>query len=129
MPAHGTIRLDKPTASARLIVQAVLKAFDSCVNPHLLVRGMNLTMTQLVDEKTALRQAAKPVQRDLFDSLEENVVQRQHEQQFFEKERKVQQAMLHIKKAFGKNAILKGVNFAEGATMRDRNSQIGGHKA
>lgn len=128
-PAHGTIRLDKPTASARLIVQAVLKAFDSCVNPHLLVRGMNLTMTQLVDEKTALRQAAKPVQRDLFDSLEENVAQRQHEQQFFEKERKVQQAMLHIKKAFGKNAILKGVNFAEGATMRDRNSQIGGHKA
>lgn len=128
-PAHGTIRLDMPTASARLIVQAVLKAFDSCVNPHLLVRGMNLTMAQLIDEETALRQASQPVQRDLFDSLEENVAQRQHEQHYLEKERKVQQTMLNIKKAFGKNAILKGVNFAEGATMRERNSQIGGHKA
>lgn len=128
-PVRGTVRLDDPTASARQIVQAVLKAFDACVNPHLLVRRMNLTMAQLVDEEVARRQATQSVQRDLFDDLEENVERRQHEQRLLEKERQVQQVMLNIKKAFGKNAILKGINFADGATMRERNSQIGGHKA
>lgn len=99
------------------------------VNSHLLVRRMNLTLAKLVDEETARRQASRPVQHDLFDALEENVAQRQREQQALEKERKIQQTMLNIKKTFGKNAILKGINFAEGATMRERNSQIGGHKA
>lgn len=128
-PAHATTHLDIPTASARLITQALLKAFDTCVNSHLLVRRMNLTLAKLVDEETARRQASRPVQHDLFDALEENVAQRQREQQALEKERKIQQTMLNIKKTFGKNAILKGINFAEGATMRERNSQIGGHKA
>lgn len=128
-PAHATTQLDIPTASARLITQALLKAFDTCVNSHLLVRRMNLTLAKLVDEDTARRQASRPAQHDLFDALEENVAQRQREQQALEKERKIQQTMLNIKKTFGKNAILKGINFAEGATMRERNSQIGGHKA
>lgn len=128
-PAHATTHLDIPTASARLITQALLKAFDTCVNSHLLVRRMNLTLAKLVDEETARRQASRPAQHDLFDALEENVAQRQREQQALEKERKIQQTMLNIKKTFGKNAILKGINFAEGATMRERNSQIGGHKA
>lgn len=87
-PAHATTQLDIPTASARLITQALLKAFDTCVNSHLLVRRMNLTLAKLVDEETARRQASRPAQHDLFDALEENVAQRQREQQALEKERK-----------------------------------------
>ena len=47
----------------------------------------------------------------------------------YQREKRRQQALLQIKRRFGKNAILKGMNFREGATAADRNKQIGGHKA
>ena len=60
-----------------------------------------------------------------FDSLNEQP----NDEAELERERHMQEAMLNIKKKYGKNAILKGMSFQEGATAKERNNQIGGHKA
>jgi len=127
-PAHGTARLERQTNSARLIREAVMEVFDRVVNPDLLIRRLNISTNHVVDESKARRDSG-PLQLDLFTDYEE--LERRHEEQQAElaKERKMQEAMLAIKKKFGKNAILKGTNFEEGATARERNQQIGGHKA
>ena len=79
--------------------------------------------------ETAVKQKETFEQLDLFTDYEALEKQRQKEKELLERERKMQQAMLDIKKKFGKNAILKGMNLQEGATAKDRNSRIGGHKA
>lgn len=126
--SHGTQNLDRQTSSARLIREATLALFDRIVNPDLLVRRLNITVNRVVREDQA-RNTAKPVEYNLFTDMEQ-VVQEQHEEnKTLNRERAMQETLLSLKKKFGKNAILKGLNFAEGATAKDRNSQIGGHKA
>ncbi len=126
--AHGTANLEGPTSSARLISEAVMELFDRIVNPDLLVRRINLTTNHVVDEETAAKNPA-PVQYDLFTDYEALEREQREEKEKLAKERKVQTAILNIKKQFGKNAILKGLNYEEGATAKERNQQIGGHKA
>ena len=112
------------------MAEAVMRAFDEAVNPHLLVRRMNLTANHVVTEQYASSKArSRVVQLDLFTDYEQLERERAAERERLERERRVQQTMLNIKKTFGKNAILKGLNFADGATTIERNSQIGGHKA
>ena len=126
--AHGTANLDRHTSSARLIADAVMELFDRITDPGLLVRRINLTANNITDEDTASRNPV-PVQYDLFTDYEAVEKKNAEEKERLDKERKMQTAILKIKKQFGKNAILKGLNFEEGATARDRNGQIGGHKA
>lgn len=126
--AHGSIGLGRYTASGRLFTEAVLQLFDRVVQPELLVRRLYLTANHVVDVHTAMRRT-EPVQLDLFDDPTETSVRMQEEQERLDKEYRIQQALLSIKKKFGKNAVLRGLNFAEGATGRERNCQIGGHKA
>lgn len=126
--AHGTANLDRHTSSARLIADAVMELFDRITDPGLLVRRINLTANNVTDEDTASRNPV-PVQYDLFTDYEAVEKKNAEEKERLDKERKMQTAILKIKKQFGKNAILKGLNFEEGATARDRNGQIGGHKA
>lgn len=126
--AHGTANLDRPTSSARLISDAVMELFDRITNPDLLVRRINLTANHVTDEDTASRNPV-PVQYDLFTDYEAVERKNAEEKEKLDKERKIQTAILKIKKQFGKNAILKGLNFEEGATAKERNKQIGGHKA
>ena len=126
--AHGTANLESPTSSARLISEAVMELFDRIVNPNLLVRRINLTTNHVVDEDTAAKTPA-PVQYDLFTDYEALEREQREEKERLAKERKIQTAILNIKKQFGKSAILKGLNYEEGATARERNEQIGGHKA
>ena len=126
--AHGTARLDSPTSSSRLILEQVSKLFDRIVNPDLLIRYLNISVGHVVDEKLVSTQA-EAQQLDLFTDYEAEEQKRQEENATLEKERRLQEAQLAIKRRFGKNAILKGLNFEEGATARDRNKQIGGHKA
>ena len=126
--AHGTARLDSPTSSSRLILEQVSKLFDRIVNPDLLIRYLNISVGHVVDEKLVSTQA-EAQQLDLFTDYEAEERKRQEENATLEKERRLQEAQLAIKRRFGKNAILKGLNFEEGATARDRNKQIGGHKA
>lgn len=126
--AHGTANLDRPTSSARLISDAVMDLFDRITDPDLLVRRINLTANHVTDEDTASRNPI-PVQYDLFTDYEAVEKKNAEEKEKLDKERKMQTAILKIKKQFGKNAILKGLNFEEGATAKERNKQIGGHKA
>lgn len=115
--AHGTANLPHLNSSTALITEAVMDLFDRIAHPALLVRRINLTAVHI----TARENAATFRQMDLFsEPVDEDALEREHRRQ---------QAVVSIRKKYGKNAILKGMNFEEGATTRDRNSQIGGHKA
>jgi len=127
--AHGTFNFEKPTSSSRLIMDGATELFDRCVNPDLLIRRLNLTTNHVVSEASASAQDSAPQQLDLFTDYEALAKQRQEEQTKLDKERRIQKTQLKIKKRFGKNAILRGLNFEEGATAKERNEQIGGHKA
>ncbi len=127
--AHGTFNFERPTSSSRLIMDGATELFDRCVNPDLLIRRLNLTTNHVVSEASVSAQDCVPQQLDLFTDYEALEKQRQAEQAKLDKERRMQEAQLKIKKRFGKNAILRGLNFEEGATAKERNKQIGGHKA
>ena len=126
--AHGTVNLDRQTSSARRIIDAVMELYDRIVNPNLLVRRITIGANHVVEE-SSVSVAAVPEQLDLFTDYVALEQERRLEEAELEKEKHIQQAVLSIKKKYGKNAILKGMNLQEGATARDRNSQIGGHKA
>lgn len=127
-PAHGNANLSRPTSSTRLIMEATMELFDRIVDPQLLVRRINVGANRVVPEDSVPKHAGFE-QLDLFTDYEALERQREQEEAELQKERKVQEAMLDIKKKFGKNAILKGMNLEEGATTLDRNRMIGGHKA
>ncbi len=125
--AHGSENIGRQTSSTRLITEAVLSLYDRIVDPHLLVRRMNLTTNHVVYEDTVSHQQ-QPTQLDLFTDYEAIQAKEQREQEELDKERRMQEVQLAIKQRFGKNAILKGMNFQEGATAIERNAQIGGHR-
>lgn len=126
--AHGTANLDMPTSSMRMMTEAVVELYKRIVDPVLLVRRLNLSVNHVVDE-TLVSQMQGPQQLDLFADHEALEKQKEEEEAALKKERSIQEARLKIKRRFGKNAILKGLNFEEGATAKSRNAQIGGHKA
>ena len=99
------------------------------MDPSLLLRRFAISANHLISEAEAERLQEKPVQLDLFTDYEALEKQQAEEKAALEREKRRQQAVLSIKKKFGKNAILKGMNLMEGATAKDRNAQIGGHKA
>lgn len=125
--AGGRVTLEEHTSSSKIITDAVVKLFRRLVNPDFLIRRVNLTVAHLMDEHAEKKKL--PVQLDLFTDYEELRRREQQKKKSLEKERKMQKTVLALKKRFGKNAILKGVSFREGATARERNKQIGGHKA
>ena len=118
--AHGTANLHRKTSSTRLITQAVMELFDRIVDPNLTVRRINLTAAHVVSERDANEDAM--TQLDLFSDTT-------REDSDLEREKRRQKAVISIQKKYGKNAILKGMNYLDGATTKDRNNQIGGHKA
>ena len=121
--AHGTINLDHKTASTKIIMEATMKLYERIMNKQLLVRRINITANNVVDEETAKKE--KPFEQiDLFTNYQEKVEKTQEEKT----EKELQKAMIDIKKRYGKNAILKGMNLQEGGTTIERNGQIGGHK-
>lgn len=126
--AHGTANLGRMTSSTKLITDAVTELFDSIVNKGLLVRRLNLTVNHVVDEVKGVTKKL-PQQLDLFTDYEALARQQEKEKAALDKERRMQETQLAIKQRFGKNAILRGLNFEEGATARERNGQIGGHRA
>ncbi|MBR5597275.1 MAG: DNA methylase [Lachnospiraceae bacterium] len=125
--AHGTTNLVRKTSSTKLIVAAVMELYDRIVNQNLLIRRVTLTANRL-EEKNNVKEELAYQQMDLFmDFLGESKQQEDREE--LEREKRMQEAVICIKKKFGKNAILKGMNLQEGATTIERNNQIGGHKA
>lgn len=124
--AHGTINIEHPTASTAILTAKVAELYDRIINPDLLVRRLTLALNNLVAE-TDVHEDRQPVQLELFTDYEEIKRRKEAEAAELSKERRRQKAILKIKKMYGKNAILKGLNYADGATQRDRNRQIGGH--
>lgn len=126
--AHGTENIDRKTSSAALMLQAVTRLYDRIADPGLLIRRINVTANRIVDEKSASSEQLFR-QLDLFTDYDDLKHEKEREEEQLEREKRMQKAMLDIKKKYGKNAILKGMNYQEGATARERNEQIGGHKA
>lgn len=127
--AHGTANLDGHTSSTKKIMCAASELFDRIVDKNLLVRRLNIVANHVLPEADAPKKNDGFEQLDLFTDYAALEANQERERAELEREKKMQQAMLTIKKKFGKNAILKGMNLEEGATAKDRNEQIGGHKA
>lgn len=126
--AHGTAHLPRRTSSTAMITAAMMELFDRIIHPALLVRRVNIAAIHVLPEHS-VRQEPENVQLDLFSDHEAEERRRRAEDAALSREKRRQQAILSIRKKYGKNAILKGMNFEEGATSIDRNNQIGGHKA
>lgn len=121
--AHGTINLDHYNSSTRIIEKAIMDLFDRIVNKNLLCRRINISVNNLISEEKA-KEYKQVEQLDLFTDYTE--IRKKEEKE--NKEHNLQKSILSIKQKYGKNAILKGMNFEDGATAIDRNSQVGGHK-
>ncbi len=126
--AHGTVNLDGYTSSSRRMADAVLSLFDQIVNSNLLIRRLTIAANHVVEETSVVKQAQYH-QLELFADPAEEEARLNKEHAQLEREKRMQETMLSIKKKYGKNAILKGMNLQEGATAKTRNRQIGGHKA
>lgn len=126
--AHATINLDCHTSSSNCIIDKVAELYQRIVNPVLLVRRLTLTANRLTAESMASAKA-EPTQLDLFTDYQALSKQKTMEKEEREKERRRQETVITLRKKYGKNALLKGLNYAEEATQRERNQQIGGHKA
>ena len=126
--AHGTFNLEEYTASTKRIIAAALELFDRIIDRDLLSRRLTITAGHVLPESEA-PQKNPFEQLDLFTNYAAVQEQQAREAADLEREKKVQKAILDIKKRFGKNAILKGMNLQEGATAKNRNETIGGHKA
>ncbi len=122
--AHGTINIDHKTSSTKLITDAVIKLYEKIINKNLVTRRINLTAENVVNEENYIN-IKKYEQMNLFVDYTE--LQKQREKEKTEKE--LQKTLLNIKSKYGKNAVLKGINFIQGATTKERNEQIGGHKS
>ena len=126
--AHGTANLPRYTSSSVQLMDAVTELFERIADKNLLVRRLNLTAGNVLTESAAQKEEAVE-QLDLFSLSPTSQEKRAEEEKKLVRERKRQEAMLAIKRKYGKNAILKGMNLQEGATAKDRNGKIGGHKA
>ena len=109
--AHGTANLGSHISSNKIIMQAVLELFERIVDKNLTVRRVNVAAIRVLQED------AVPAQLDLFT-----------DHTALEKEKSLQKAMIQLQKRFGKNTVLRGHDFQEGATKVERNRQIGGHR-
>ena len=127
--AHGSINLDGHTSSTRKIMCAVSELFDRIVDKNLLVRRMYVVANLVLPEADVPKKNDGVIQLDLFTDYAAEEEKQKAENAALERERKIQKTALAIKKKYGKNAILKAMNLEEGATAKDRNAQIGGHKA
>ena len=127
--SHGTQNLGRHTSSTKLILDAASELFDRIANQDLLIRRLNIVANHVIDETSAPKPDAAFEQLDLFTDYAAREAEQKKEEADLERERKMQRAVLTIRKKYGKNAILKGMNLEEGATAKDRNEQIGGHKA
>ena len=126
--AHGTANLPEYTSSTRMIMKSVEDLYDRIINPDLLVRRIYVVASRVITEGEAKEKEVFE-QMDLFTDYEALKKEKEQEQTELQKEKRIQHAILDLQKKFGKNAVLKGMNLEEGAMTRERNKQIGGHKA
>ena len=126
--AHGTANLGRQTASTRIITDAVMEIFKRTVDPSLYIRRVNICASRVISEDSVKEEHGYE-QLDLFTDYAAKEEEDRQEEERLSREKALQLATLDIKTKYGKNAILKGTNFLEASTARDRNRQVGGHKA
>ena len=126
--AHGTANLKQHISSSRLMTQAVVKLYNEIVNPDLLIRRITMAANHVISEKE-VQEEQQYEQMNLFTDFGIAKKEKEEKNEKLEREKKMQKTMLDIKKKYGKNAILKGMNLQEDGTAMERNRQIGGHKA
>ncbi len=130
--AHGSINLGEFSSSTKLIIDKTMELYDSIMHPGLLVRRMAVAANHVkyeTDIKDKEKEEPEYEQLDLFTDYGAIEKEKQEKEEFLRKEKNLQEAVLSIKKKYGKNAVLKGMNLMDYATMKDRNEQVGGHKA
>lgn len=116
--SHGTINLDHKTSSSKILIQKTIELYERIINKNLLVKRINITASNIVDEKEINYE-----QLNIFTINNFN-----YENAKRNEELKLQKVMLELKNKYGKNIILKAMNLEEGATTKERNNQVGGHK-
>ena len=126
-PAGGSMSLKNFTSSVSVIKEALLYIYDETVNRSLKIRRINITFGRVLP-KSKVERSVKVEQFDLFSDPEAIVRYEEMEKKQEQKEEDLAKAIIDIKNRFGRNAILKGTNFEEGATGKERNNQIGGHR-
>ena len=126
--SHGSANLGGYMASTSRIIREMMALYDRVADKDLLVRRLNVTANHIIPESRIPREEPE-VQLDLFSDQLAEETRRQQEEADMQREKRRQKAILTIQKKYGKNALLKGMNLEEGATARERNGQIGGHKA
>lgn len=119
--AHGSIDLERRTASSKFILKAVADLYDEIVCKDFTVRRMYVVANHILNGITE----NAPMQQNLFSDFDTNEL----DERSLSRETNMQMAILKIKKRYGKNAILRGMNLEEGATAVERNMQVGGHRA
>lgn len=125
--AHGSINLGQHTSSTKIITEKVMELYDRIVDPQLTVRRMYVVANHVIDENNI--EEHPPEQLDFYTDYEALEIQKTEEKERLFRERNMQKSLLRIKKKYGKNAVLKGMNLEEGATTVERNGQVGGHRA
>ena len=128
-PVHGSRRLPFRTSSARLITEAMMELYDSIADPRLLVRRIYLCAEEAVPEEETGGECESYGQLDLFTDYEKLEKEKREREERLGKERRAQEAILSLKRRFGKNAVLRGMNLEEGGTAIERNAEIGGHRS
>lgn len=124
--SHGTINLKDKTSSTKIIMEAIVELYERIINKNLLVRRINVVANNLVKEESY--EEIGDEQISLFVDYKKQEQEKNNEIKERKMESNLQHAILDIKKKYGKNAILKGMNLEEDGTTIERNSQIGGHK-
>lgn len=126
--SHGTINLERPTSSSIILIEKVSELYDKIVNHNLLIRRLTLSINHLIDENK-IDWHKYAIQPDLFTDFDLAKREQETKEKVLAKERRGQEALIQLRKKYGKNVVLRGLNYAEGATQKERNQQIGGHKA
>ena len=124
--AHGTVNLAAQVSSSKLITKAAMELFDRITDDLLLVRRITICANRVIPVG-AVREECR--QLDFFTDFMEAELCRNAEKEELQRERELQLAMLRMKERYGRNAVLRGADFCDGATARSRNQQIGGHRA
>lgn len=125
--SHGTINIDHKTSSSKIIISKMIELFDSIVNKNLLVRRVTVVANNVISEDESEKSTIVE-QLDLFSDNTNEVKKKEKELSDEKYEKELQRVLLGIKNKYGKNAILRGTSYEKGATARDRNGQIGGHR-
>lgn len=126
--AHGSVNFPLHTSSTEEIMGGVLKLYNRIINPNLLIRRVNISVNNLIRESERCDDIENE-QMDLFTDYDKKDREKKAKQARYDREKSKQNALIAIKKKYGGNAVLRGMNLTEGATTIDRNKQIGGHKA